>query len=102
MVALGGRRKDMRKLFIFEAALISFVGAVIGITIAFIAGKFVNVIINLNAQSRGVNEWFELFATPIWSVFAIIAATILVGLVVVYLPARRAEKINPIDALRRE
>jgi ABC-type antimicrobial peptide transport system permease subunit len=27
---------------------------------------------------------------------------IIVGLAVVYLPAKRAEKINPIDALRRE
>lgn len=102
MIALGGRRKDMRKLFIFEASLISFVGAVIGIILAFIAGKIVNVVLNLNAQSRGVTEWFELFATPLWAVLSIIAATILVGLIVVYIPARRAEKINPIDALRRE
>jgi len=75
---------------------------VIGIILAFIAGKVVNVVVNLSAQSRGVTEWLELFSTPLWSVLAIIAGTLLVGLVVVYLPARRAEHINPIDALRRE
>lgn len=102
MIALGARRKDMRKLFIFEAGLISFVGSVIGISFAFVAGKIVNVLVNISAQSRGVTGWIELFATPLWSVAAIIAGTLLVGLVVVYIPARRAERINPIDALRRE
>jgi putative ABC transport system permease protein len=102
MMALGARRKDMRRLFIYEAALISLVGGLIGLAIAFVAGKIVNLIINLNAQSRGIDEWFELFATPLWSILAIIAATLVIGLVVVYLPARRAERINPIDALRRE
>ena len=102
MIALGARRRDMRKLFIFEAGLISFVGSVIGIVLAFIAGKVVNIVVNLSAQSRGVTEWLELFSTPLWSILVIIAGTLLVGLVVVYLPARRAEHINPIDALRRE
>jgi putative ABC transport system permease protein len=102
MIALGARRKDMRKLFIFEAGLISFVGSVIGITFAFVAGKIVNLLVNISAQSRGVTGWLELFATPLWSIIVIIAGTLLVGLVVVYLPAKRAEHINPIDALRRE
>lgn len=102
MMALGARRKDMRKLFVFEALLISFVGAVAGIVLAYIAGRIVNLALNLNAQMRGVNDPFELFATPLWAILAVIGATMLVGLVVVYLPARRAQRINPIDALRRE
>jgi len=102
MMALGARRRDMRILFILEAALISIVGAVIGIAIAYIGGAIVNLLINLNAQSRGVSQWFDLFATPLWSIAAVIGITVIVGLIVVYLPARRAERINPIDALRRE
>ncbi|HMM62036.1 MAG TPA: ABC transporter permease [Candidatus Saccharibacteria bacterium] len=102
MMALGSRRRDMRKLFIFEAALISFFGAVIGVLIAYIIGKVVNLYINLGAASRGVTQSFELFATPWWSIVTIILATVVVGLLVVYFPARRAERINPIDALRRE
>lgn len=102
MMALGARRKDMRKLFTIEALLISLVGAIIGIALAYIAGRIVNLVINVGAQSRGVSDTFDVFATPIWSIFVVIGATLIVGWLVVYFPARRAQRINPIDALRRE
>lgn len=102
MITLGGRHRDMRKLFIFEAMLLSFVGAVIGITGAVILGQLLNATMNAFSRQRGVTEYFQLFATPWWLVLGMILFMIVVGLVVVYLPARHASKINPIDALRRE
>jgi putative ABC transport system permease protein len=102
MMALGGRRSDMRKLFIFEAVLISFVGAIVGLIIARIGGLILDFYMNSRAEQRGVSEGFSIFSTPAWVGLAIVAATVIVGLLVVYFPARRAEKINPIDALRRE
>lgn len=102
MITLGGRPSDMRKLFILEATVISLVGAIIGIGGAIMAGKAVNLIMNTFAARRGVTDRFDLFSTPIWAVGGIILFTVIVGLGVVYFPARRAEKISPIDALRRE
>lgn len=102
MVALGGRNRDMRKLFIFEAVLLSIAGAILGITSALLFGQFINVVMNAFARSRGVTEGFQLFAAPPWLVLGTILFMLIVGLVVVYFPARRAAKINPIDALRRE
>jgi len=102
MMALGARRRDMKKLFILDATIISFFGAVAGIILAIITGKIVNLYINMGASARGVTEPFDLFMVPLWAVLAITLATILIGLLVVYYPARRAGKINPIDALRRE
>ncbi len=102
MMALGGRNTDMRKLFIFEAILISFFGAMIGILLAIVAGKGVNFWMNQFASKRGVNQGFEIFSTPLWAIAALVAFTVCVGLMVVIIPARRAQKINPIDALRRE
>jgi len=102
MMALGARRIDMHKLFIFEAAMISFVGAVVGVTVAIVLGKIVNLYLNIGAASRGVSGYFNIFVMPIWAIALIILSTILVGIIVVYFPARRAERINPIDALRRE
>lgn len=102
MITLGARHRDMRKLFIFEAMLLSFVGAVVGISGAIILGQILNVAMNAFSQQRGVTEYFQLFATPWWLVLGMIGFMLIVGLVVVYLPARHASRINPIDALRRE
>ncbi len=102
MIALGGRNRDMRKLFVFEALLLSFAGAVIGIVMAFLAGRLINLVMNALAHHRGVSQSFNLFATPPWLTFGTIAFMLGVGLCVVYFPARRAERIDPIDALRRE
>ncbi|HEV7454492.1 MAG TPA: ABC transporter permease [Candidatus Saccharimonadales bacterium] len=102
MVTLGGRNRDMRKLFVFEAVLLSFVGAVVGILGAIVFGQTINFGMNAFSRHRGVTEHFQLFATPWWLVSGLILFMLMVGLVVVYLPARRAARINPIDALRRE
>lgn len=102
MVALGGRNRDMKKLFTIEAVVLSVIGSVTGIFIAMIYAFIVNIIMNNMAQSRGVTESFTLFAFPPWLIMGLIVFMILVGLMVVYFPAKRAEKIDPIDVLRRE
>ncbi len=102
MVALGARSVDMRRLFVFEALFLSLFGSIIGIIGAFILGQLVNIVMNQFASQRGVQDSFNLFAYPPLVVFGVIVFMAVVGLVVVYIPARHAEKINPIDALRRE
>jgi ABC-type antimicrobial peptide transport system permease subunit len=102
MIALGGRNRDMRRLFTIEASLLSLLGAVTGIIIALIVETAMNLSINAYARSRGVTENFSIFATPIWLIAAAIIFMILIGRLVVLLPAYRASRIDPIDALRRE
>jgi ABC-type antimicrobial peptide transport system permease subunit len=102
MITLGARNRDMRKLFVLEAALLSLSGAVIGILSAIILGQIINLGMNGFAHRRGVTESFQLFAIPLWLVAGTILFMLCVGLMVVYIPARRAARINPIDALRRE
>lgn len=102
MVALGGRDGDMRRLFVFEALLLSFAGSVIGITFAMFFGQAINLLMNFFAKKRGVAESFQMFSMPWWLILGSIAFMMTIGLLVVFMPARRASKINPIDALRRE
>ncbi len=102
MVALGARSLDMRRLFVFEALFLSFIGSALGIFGAFIMGRVFNFLMNILASQRGVQDKFELFAYPPLIVISMLIFMTIVGLLVVYLPARRAERINPIDALRRE
>lgn len=102
MVALGGRSIDMRLLFILEALLLSIVGTIAGVGGAILLGAGVNVVMNLFARSRGVPESFSLFSHTWWLFLGVLLFMILVGLAVAIMPARRAESINPIDALRHE
>lgn len=102
MLALGARRTDMRRLFVLEAVLLSVLGSAIGIALAILLGNVTNFILNMSARGRGVTDSFSVFVTPVWLIIALIVFMVFVGLIVVFLPARRAERINPIDALRRE
>lgn len=102
MIALGGRSIDMRLLFMLEAFLLSLVGTVIGILGAFLIGSAVNAAMSYFAAQRGVEGSFMLFAHPWWLILGVFAFMVLVGFLVVLLPARQAEKINPIDALRHD
>ncbi len=102
MVALGARSIDMKRLFILEALLLSLAGSVVGIVGAFIHGRIVNIVMNIFAARRGVSDSFELFAYPPLLILSMLIFMAFVGMLVVFLPARRAERINPIDALRRE
>lgn len=102
MVAIGARHKDMRILFLLESILLSLIGSFIGIMIASLLGSGVNLVMNSMASSRGVTDSFDLFSTPIWLILALVLFMVLIGLIVTLIPSRRAEKINPIDALRRE
>ncbi len=102
MIALGAKSRDMKQLFVLEALILSISGAVIGIILALITGGVFNTLTNQYAKARGVTDSFNLFSTPWWLTTGVIVFMASIGLLVVYFPARRAEHISPIEALRRE
>lgn len=102
MMAMGSRRIDMSRLFIVEALFISIFGALIGILTAMTLGQIVNSILVSFAHGRGVASDFQLFANPLWLIALMTLGMGFVGLIVAFIPAKRATNINPIEALRRE
>ncbi|MFA5129034.1 MAG: ABC transporter permease [Patescibacteria group bacterium] len=88
--AIGAKRKDVSLQFLLEAMVLTLVGGVVGIFFGWLA-------------SLGV-EKFGGITTAIspTSVFLACGVSAAIGIIFGYYPARRAAKLNPIQALRYE
>lgn len=53
-------------------------------------------------SARGVDYAFSVFYTPPLLILGMLALMMLIGVLVSYVPARRAARINPIKALHQE
>lgn len=99
MKALGMRGKSVSRLFQFEAAWIGFLGGVIGAVIAVIAGVALNPWITKTLE-LGDNTNLLIFQ-PI-PIILMIIVLMLIAMVAGWFPARKAAKLDPIEALRTE
>jgi putative ABC transport system permease protein len=100
MKALGMSQRKVFMLFSIEAILIGFLGSVSGVLFAALVGKGVNVIA-ANGFLKGV-PGLTLLTFPFSTIVAVILGIMLLAFLAGTLPARRASKKNPIDALRYE
>ncbi|MDF1498002.1 MAG: ABC transporter permease [Patescibacteria group bacterium] len=99
MKALGASRDDIWKLFLVESVIIGFLGGISGILIGFMGGKLFNFGINKLASSLG-GDAVNLFYTPKEFIIIILVFSTIVGFMTGLYPARRASKLNALDALR--
>ena len=100
MVTIGSQQKDIRRLFTAEALMLSLIGGFLGVVLAFILGKIADIFLNIYARSNGVMESLSSFHFSPLLILTSLTATLLIGLIVVYFPARRASRISPLDAMR--
>ncbi len=101
MKALGATGLDIWKMFLAEAVIIGFLGGAGGIIIGMAGGEVFNYGINLLASAvEGGGNKVDLFYTPYWFIILIITFATLVGFFTGFYPARRAARINCLEALR--
>lgn len=88
--AIGAKKKDISTQFIIEAIALTFTSGAIGI--------FLGWLLSYGITTLGILQTQVSFS----SVALAFGVSALIGIIFGYYPARRASRLNPIDALRYE
>lgn len=99
MKSIGASDTSISVMFFMESAIMGFLGGIAGVVIGWIGGQVFNMVINFVATKFG-GEKVTLFYTPMALVMVILVSSAFVGLFTGLVPARRASKTDPLDALR--
>jgi putative ABC transport system permease protein len=95
MKAIGATNKNIIEIFLMEAALIGFIGGIIGDALGVILSEVLGAILKSYGMSFSTKVTPELLALGL-------GFAVGVGVFFGFLPARKAAKMNPIEALRYE
>ena len=101
MKSIGATDKVIQQMFLAESVFMGLGGGIAGLILGFLFTLIFNVIINVLALSLG-GKWIDIFYTPPWFIVLALCFSIFIGFGTGYFPARRAAKLNPLDALRYE
>ena len=101
--SLGAKRRDIRRQFIIEAGTTSAIGGLVGILFGCLVAMGIGSLLGgMLVAQLGVSG-ITFNATPTLSAILIsFGVSVGIGVLFGYLPANKAAKLNPIDALRYE
>jgi putative ABC transport system permease protein len=91
--AVGMTRRQVRRMIRHESIVTALIGATLGISIGFVLAALVTT----ELSSQGF-----VFAVPYASIVVFVLAAILVGIIAAVFPARRAARLNVLQALQYE
>jgi ABC-type antimicrobial peptide transport system permease subunit len=100
--ALGARSRDVRLLFLAEAAVIGAAGGLAGIALAALGAHIGNDALTGFARREGYSVPVELFQVNDWIASAALGLAVALSTLSGYLPALRASRQDPAKALRYE
>jgi putative ABC transport system permease protein len=89
--AMGARRKDIVRQFLFEAMMLTFLGGALGVILAGGISQLIMLLIPSLPAS-----------IPTWAVVTGLTVSVGVGLIFGVWPARKASRLDPIECLRYE
>ncbi|MCR4586819.1 MAG: ABC transporter permease [Lachnospiraceae bacterium] len=103
MKVLGCDLRNIRSMFMMEAAYIGFIGGVVGLILSFTLSFLINRVAGGVMESEmGLGSGSGISYIPIWLVLLAMGFSTLVGMIAGFFPARRAMKLSPLAAIRNE
>jgi putative ABC transport system permease protein len=88
--ALGATHNEILWQFLVEAATLTAVGGLLGIMVGILGGEVLKSVLDIKA------------GPPLWSAVVATCASVAIGLVFGVIPANRAARMDPVEALRYE
>ncbi len=95
MKVIGASLRDIKLLFLTEAAFIGFAGGIVGIVTSFLMSQVVNWI-----AAKQASEMTS--SIPLWLYLSAVAFATVIGILSGYLPAKRAMKLSALTAIKTE
>ncbi len=100
MKVLGCLVTDIRKLFLFEASIIGFIGGIVGIGFSYLISFILNKYAPQIGSALDMGTGADISVIPLWLSICAVIFAIIIGIISGFYPAKRATKISALEAMR--
>ena len=106
MKAIGAQNKNVLLIFLFNSGLIGLIGGLGGVILGFFVSTTISSMAGISSSTSGGGGMMgSLFSSTYVSpslIFEALFFSVIIGIISGLIPAYRASKLNPVDALRSE
>lgn len=96
MKAIGAKNNSILAVFLMEAGLLSLIGGLSGALFGISIALFMSYV-----ASQFIGKGIFVVNFSIWLILGSALFSFVVGLIAGYIPAKKASKLNPVDAIRK-
>ena len=102
MKVIGANIRDIKYLFLFEAAFIGFLGGRIGLILSYGLSYILNTFLGAAFGASMGMGGSSISIIPVWLALSTLAFSTGIGVLAGYLPAKRAMNLSALESLRNE